>query len=52
MKTRTTLVSLAAVATLFSAAACAAPEKETDTTTESGVDAASATSAEDFGGLE
>ena len=52
MKTRTTLVSLAAVATLFSAAACAAPEKESDTTTESGVDAASATSAEDFGGLE
>ena len=52
MKTRTTLVSLAAVATLFSAAACAAPEKKADTTTESGVDAASATSAEDFGGLE
>ena len=52
MKTRTTLVSLAAVATLFSVAACGAPEKKADTTTESGVDAATATSAEDFGGLE
>ncbi|PKH37360.1 putative spermidine/putrescine transport system substrate-binding protein [Nocardioides alpinus] len=52
MNTRKTLVSLTAMATLMSVAACAAPEKETDTTTESGVDAASATSAEDFGGLD
>ena len=52
MKLRTTLVSLAAMATLAAAAGCAAPEKESDTTTESGVDAASATSAEDFGGMD
>ncbi|MDZ5660452.1 ABC transporter substrate-binding protein [Nocardioides sp. S-58] len=52
MNTRKTLVSLAAMATLAAAAGCAAPEKEADTTTESGVDAAAATSAEDFGGLE
>jgi putative spermidine/putrescine transport system substrate-binding protein len=52
VKTRTTLASLAVMATLVAAAGCAAPEKESDTTTESGVDAATATSAEDFGGLE
>jgi putative spermidine/putrescine transport system substrate-binding protein len=52
MNTRKTLVSLTAMATLFSVAACAAPEKKSDTTTESGVDSASATSAEDFGGLD
>ena len=52
MNTRRTLVSLAAMATLVAAAGCAAPEKEADTTTESGVDAAAATSAEDFGGLD
>ena len=52
MNTRRTLASLAAMATLVAAAGCAAPEKETDTTTESGVDAAAATSAEDFGGLD
>ena len=51
MNTRKTLISLAATATLLSAAACAAPEQESDTTTESGVDAATATSAEDFGGM-
>ena len=51
MKTRKTLVSLAVLATL-AAAGCAAPEKEADTTTESGVDAAAATSAEDFGGMD
>lgn len=52
MNTRKTLVALAATATLLSVAACAAPEQESDTTTESGVDAATATSAEDFGGME
>ena len=52
MNTRKALVSLAATATLLSVAACAAPEQESDTTTEGGVDAATATSAEDFGGLE
>ena len=52
MNTRKMLVSLTATATLMSVAACAAPEQENDTTTESGVDAAAATSAEDFGGME
>ena len=52
MNTRKTLVSLTALVTLMSAAACAAPEKKADTTTESGVDAATATSAEDFGGMD
>ena len=52
MNTRKMLVSLTATATLMSAAACAAPEQENDTTTESGVDAAAATSAEDFGGMD
>ena len=36
----------------MAAAACAAPEEETDTTTEGGVDAATATSAEDFGSMD
>ncbi len=52
MNTRKMLVSLTATATLMSAAACAAPEQENDTTTESGVDAAAAPSAEDFGGMD
>ncbi len=52
MNTRRTLVSLTALATLMSAAACAAPEKKADTTTESGVDAATATSADDFGSMD
>jgi putative spermidine/putrescine transport system substrate-binding protein len=52
VNTRKTFVSVAAMATLLSAAACAAPEKENDTTTESGVDAASATSVEDFGSMD
>jgi putative spermidine/putrescine transport system substrate-binding protein len=52
VNTRKALITLAATATLLSAAACAAPEEESDTTTESGVDAATATSAEDFGGME
>ena len=52
MNTRKALASLTAMATLFSMAACAAPDKESDTTTESGVDSASATSAEDFGGMD
>src|SRR5690606_34741627 len=50
--TRKTMASLAAMATVLAAAACAAPEKESDTTTESGVDAATATSAEDYVGVE
>ena len=52
MKTRKTFASLAVMATLVAAAGCAAPEKEADTTTESGVDAATATSAEDFGSMD
>jgi putative spermidine/putrescine transport system substrate-binding protein len=52
VNTRKTLVSVAAMATLLSAAACAAPEKENDTTTESGVNAGSATSVEDFGSMD
>jgi len=52
MNTRKMLVSLTAMATLMSVAACAAPEEESDTTTESGVDAATATSSEDFGGMD
>jgi putative spermidine/putrescine transport system substrate-binding protein len=52
VNTRKALISLAATATLLSVAACAAPEQESDTTTESGVDAATATSSEDFGGME
>src|SRR6478609_6337142 len=52
MNTRKMLASLTAMATLMSVAACAAPEKKADTTTESGVDSATATSAEDFGGMD
>ena len=52
MKTRKTFASLAVLATLAAAAGCAAPEKEADTTTESGVDAATATSAADFGSMD
>ncbi|MCW2792037.1 MAG: transporter substrate-binding protein [Nocardioides sp.] len=52
MKVRTTLVSLVALSTIVALGACAAPEKKADTTTDSGVDAAAATSAEDFGGLD
>jgi putative spermidine/putrescine transport system substrate-binding protein len=52
VKTRKTLVSLAVLATLTAAAGCAAPEKKADTTTEGGVDAATATSAEDFGSMD
>ena len=52
MNTRKMLVSLTAMATLMSVAACAAPEEESDTTTQSGVDAATATSSEDFGGMD
>lgn len=43
---------MSAAALLTGLAACAAPEKERDTTTEGGVDAAAATSAEDFGGMD
>ena len=52
MNTRKTLASLSIMATLLAASACAAPDKKTDTTTESGVDAATATSAADFGGMD
>lgn len=52
MNTRKTLASLAAMATLVVAAGCAAPEKKADTTTEGGVDSATAASAEDFGGMD
>ena len=52
MNTRKTLISLTAMATLFAVAGCGAPEKEADTTTGSGVDAATATSTEDFGGMD
>ena len=50
MKVRRTLVSLTALATLGSLAACAAPES--DNGSEGDSDAASATSAEDFGGMD
>ncbi len=52
MKIRKTLASLAAMATVVSLAACAAPEKKADTTTETGVEAATATSVDDFGGMD
>ena len=52
MKTRKTFASLAVMATMIAAAGCAAPEKEADTTTESGVDAATATSVDDFGSMD
>ena len=52
MNTRKTLASLSVMATLLAATACAAPEQDSDTTSESGVDSASATSAEDFGGMD
>ncbi|WP_257952784.1 extracellular solute-binding protein [Nocardioides sp. B-3] len=52
MKHERVLAALASAATVLAPAACAAPEKEVDTTTESGVDAAAATSTEDFGGMD
>ncbi len=52
MKHERVLAALASAATVLALASCAAPEKEVDTTTESGVDAAAATSAEDFGGMD
>lgn len=52
MNIRRTLAATVAATMLTSLAACAAPEKERDTTTEAGVDAATAKSAEEFGGLE
>ncbi|MEI2712675.1 MAG: ABC transporter substrate-binding protein [Nocardioides sp.] len=52
MKTRRMLAALASATLMLSLAACAAPEKERDTKTESGVDSAKATSAEDFGGMD
>ncbi|MCD6640626.1 MAG: ABC transporter substrate-binding protein [Nocardioides sp.] len=52
MNLRSTLAAVSAATLLGGLAACAAPEKEKDTTTESGVQAATATSAEDFGGMD
>ena len=52
MRNRRMLAGLASATLMLSMAACAAPEKENDTTTESGVDAAKATSSEDFGGMD
>lgn len=52
MKHVRVVAALASAATVLALASCAAPEKEADTTTESGVDAAAATSAEDFGGMD
>lgn len=52
MKHVRVLAALASAATVLALGSCAAPEKEADTTTESGVDAAEATSAEDFGGMD
>jgi putative spermidine/putrescine transport system substrate-binding protein len=49
VKIRSTLVALTALATISAVAACSAPEKKNDDAT---ADAASATSAEDFGGMD
>jgi putative spermidine/putrescine transport system substrate-binding protein len=46
------LADFAAAASLVLLAACAPPEEDEETTTETGVSAAEATSAEDFGGME
>jgi putative spermidine/putrescine transport system substrate-binding protein len=51
VKLRKVLVGSLA-ASVVALAACSPPEDDEDTTTEGGVDAASATSAEDFGGME
>jgi putative spermidine/putrescine transport system substrate-binding protein len=48
MKIRSTLVALTALATVSAVTACSAPEKKKDTASS---DAATATSAEDFGGM-
>lgn len=45
-------LSLAAVVAASALAACAPPEDDDDTTTEGGTDAKTATSVEDFGGME
>jgi putative spermidine/putrescine transport system substrate-binding protein len=54
VKLRTTFISAVAVATLISLAACAPPEDDDSSADSSsaGTDAATATSAEDFGGLD
>ncbi|MDH2414937.1 ABC transporter substrate-binding protein [Nocardioides sp. CER19] len=49
MKIRSTLVALTALATVSAMAACSAPEKKKDSAT---ADAASATSADDFGSMD
>ncbi len=52
MKLRTVLIT-SLTATVVALSACSPPEDDDEgTTTEGGVDAASATSAEDFGGME
>ena len=52
MRLRTVLIT-SLTATVVALSACAPPEDDDEgTTTEGGVDAASATSAEDFGGME
>ena len=50
---RSRFLALVTTATTVAAlAACAAPDKSADTTTESGVDAATATSVDDFGSMD
>ena len=52
-RSRRLAASVAAVSLVVLAAACAPPEDDSnETTTESGVEASSAVSAEDFGGME
>ena len=52
MKMRRTAAAFAAATLVVGLAACSAPEKKKDTTTDSGVDAATAASAKDFGGMD
>ena len=53
MNVRTTLVSLVALAATLALAACAPPEDDKSSgTTSSGVDAAAATSVDDFGSMD
>ncbi len=52
MRRNRILALVTAATTVAALAACAAPDKSDDTTTESGVDAATATSADDFGTMD
>lgn len=52
MKVRTTLVSLVAISSTLALAACAPPADNKSTTTSNGTDAATATSAADFGSMD